>query len=250
MGVSAVDMDQAVRRIEQQIESRQAAYVCVANFRVTLLSQQDPTLCGIQNRSLLTLPDGMPLVWYGRLAGRREVRRVTGPDLLLRLLDRSQALGHTHYFLGDTPDTLRAMRRTIRQDFPGARVLAMRSPPFHELSAAERQEIIDEINRLEPSIVWVGLGAPKQEFWMAQAMGSVRSSVLIGVGAAFRFLIGEYRHPPKICQNLGLEGLFWRLPKRPAQVLARYCRYVPAYSWLVVKLLLRRAGRRQEQPQA
>ena len=240
MGVSAVDMAEALARIDGRIRSGRPAYVCVSNLRTALLSQKDEAFCRIQNQSFMTLPDGMPLVWYAWLAGRRNVTRVTGPDLMARLLEVSPARGYSHYFLGDTEDTLSKIASVVRRKYGRVVIKGMRSPPFRPLRPSETEEYIEEINALRPSLVWVGLGAPKQELWMADVIGRIRSAVLVGVGAAFRFLIGEYHHPPTLVQDCGLEGLCWRFGRRPLRTLRRYAGVLPAYGWLVAKMLARR----------
>lgn len=117
----------------------------------------------------------------------------------------------------------------------------MQSPPFRPLTDREIEDAVDEINCLKPTFVWVGLGAPKQERWMARVMARLDTSILIGVGAAFRFLIADYRHPPSMVQLCALEGLYWRLPKHPIRVLLWYAYHVPAFGSLVTRMLLRRA---------
>lgn len=248
VGVSAVDMNTTVNEITRCIHSSKPAYVCVANIKTTLLCQRNQHFCNIENHSMLTLPDGMPLVWYAHLAGLKNVQRVTGPDLMLRFLAESPDTGFSHYFLGDTPSTLHKMAQTISQKYPHTKIKGMRSPPFRCLSHEEQTEIIDEINRLRPSLVWVGLGAPKQERWMQEAIDRIDCSVLVGVGAAFRFLIGEYKHPPAVFQKMGLEGLFWRLSKNPLRLLGGYCQWIPGYSWLVLRMLANRLRGRVPYP--
>jgi len=182
----------------------------------------------------------MPLIWYARMMGERTIQRVTGPDLMIRLLELSKERGYSHYFYGDTDETLLTIRRTIEDRYPGAAVLGMHSPPFRPPTDAEIDETVAQINELRPTFVWVGLGCPKQERWMGRVFPRIESSILIGVGAAFRFLIGEYRHPPRIIQMCGLEGIFWRALHRPVYVAKWYARHVPAFGSLFVRGFARR----------
>lgn len=244
LGISVVDMAGALSGIDDRIRSGMPGYVCMPNVRMTLLSQGDRRLCKIMNESFLTLPDGMPLVWCARLAGLRNLSRVTGPDLMLNILARSHSCGYSHYFLGDTGGTLSRMAEVIRRKYPRAVVKAMRSPPFRPLSSQEMNGYVEEINELRPSFVWVALGGAKQVFWMADVVGRVRSSLLIGVGAAFRFLTGQYNHPPELIQKCGLEGICWRFRREPLELMRRYSRFIPAYGWLAAKTLARRGFNR------
>ena len=117
--ISAVTMGETLRLLDQQVQKRQSAYVCVSNMKTTLLSQKDESYCQIQNDSFLSVPDGMPLVWFARLAGVTGVERTTGPDLMIRVLEDSHINGHSHYFLGDTELTLEKMLRIIGDRYPG-----------------------------------------------------------------------------------------------------------------------------------
>jgi len=229
LGVSVVDMSRVLGLVDEQVRSRRPAYICVTNVEATLLSQRDLEFCAIQNQSFLAVPDGMPLIWYARMMGERTIQRVTGPDLMIELLKSSGNRGYTHYFYGDTDETLHRMRRAICDKFPGATILAMHAPPFRPPTEEEIGATVAEINRLRPTFVWVGLGCPKQERWIGRVFPRIESSILIGVGAAFRFLAGDYHHPPKIIQVCGLEGIFWRALRRPGYCAKWYASRVPAF---------------------
>jgi len=148
-------------------------------------------------------------------------------------------IAHSHYFYGDTGETLLGMERKIQELYPGAEILGMCSPPFRPLRDDEIHDTITEINRLKPTFVWIGLGAPKQERWMARVLPHIDSSILIGAGAAFRFLTGEYKNPPRFVQNCGLGGLFWR----HSWHIKWYCYHTPAFGILMLKGLARRGFR-------
>lgn len=243
LGVSATAMEQVLELLDEQIRLRKPAYVCAANLEAAALAQRDPAFCEIENRSLLTVPDGMPLVWCARIQGQSGVRRVTGPDLLIEVLKESVRRGYTHYFYGDTPETLARLESVVHDRFPGVAIKGMHSPPFRELSDLELGQAVAEINRLSPSFVWVGLGCPKQEKWMAQVFPRVEASILVGVGAAFRFLVGEYRHPPRVLQACGLEGVFWRAWRYPVMGVKWYSRHVPICVWFLLDAMKRRMRR-------
>lgn len=241
LSISAVNMDKVLRLVDERIKSGRSTYICLANVRVTIISQKDEEFARIQNESYLTLPDGMPLVWYARLAGYREVERITGPDLMMKLLELSGEKGYTHYFYGDTEQTLSKMLNVIQERYPDTNILETYSPPFRPLSDDEVRDSIQKVNRLKPTFLWVALGAPKQEHLIARMMKYVENSIVIGVGAAFRFLVGEYKHPPAVIQKCGLEGICWRFMKNPTKEAGWYLYHVPAFGKLLVAMLVRRA---------
>ncbi len=240
MGISVVTMEGALRLLVAKQRERKPAYLCAANVEATVLSQRDPDYCRIQNQSFLTLADSMPLRWYARMMGEAGVQRVSGPDLMIEVLRLSAQHGFTHYFYGDTEETLEKVRLLIEERFPGTRIVGMHSPPFRPPTKAELNVTIDEINALEPSFVWVALGCPKQERWTAQVFPSIKSSIVCPVGAALRFLIGEYRHAPKALQVCGLEGVYWRGFTHPIQSAKWYGYHVPAFGSLFVAGLARK----------
>ena len=237
--ISSVTMATTLRVMEEHAYKMSPAYICVANVETTVLSQRDEDFCRIQNESLLTVPDGMPLIWYARIAGEENVERVTGPGLLTRLLKVSAERGYSHYFYGDTQETLLRMERNIHELYPRAEIRGMFSPPFRPLSDDEIRDTIVEINRRKPTFVWVALGASKQERWMVRVLPHIDSSILIGVGAAFRFLVGEYKNPPRFLQLCGLTGLFWRHSGR----IRWYSYHALAFGVLLLKGIVHRVFR-------
>jgi N-acetylglucosaminyldiphosphoundecaprenol N-acetyl-beta-D-mannosaminyltransferase len=240
MGISVVSLEEAMRLLDDRVREGRPAYVCAANVEATVLSQRDPQFCRIQNESFMTLPDSMPLTWCARLGGQRNISRVSGPDLMLEVLKVSARQGYTHYFYGDTEETLDRVRQVVQTRFPGTGIIGTCSPPFRALTNEEEQAIIDEMNRLEPSFIWVALGCPKQERWVGKVFPRIKSSIVIPVGAAFRFLVGEYRHAPRLLQVCGLEGIYWRGFTHPIQSARWYSYHVPAFSSLLLGGLARR----------
>jgi len=226
--------------ISERIRTKKTCYICVANVRTTVLAQKDRVFCRIHNESFLTIPDGMPLVWAAWTAGKHRVNRVTGPDLMTRILEISEREKYSHYFYGDTEETLLKMIGIIRDRFQGITIVGFSSPPFRPLSEQEIDELIMEINQLRPTFLWIALGAPKQERLIYQIAERIESTVIIGVGAAFRFMIGEYKHPSKVIQNLGLEGVWWRFMKNPFREGMWYCYHIPAFFCLLAQVLINR----------
>lgn len=236
-------MDQAVGMLIARANAGGSAYACVANLKTTTIAQRDTVFCEVQNNSFLTVPDGMPLVWCARILGEANAARITGPDLLMEVLRRSREHGLSHYFYGDTEETLAEISRRLGKCFPELEIKGMYSPPFRTPTDEDTQAAIAEINRLQPSFIWVGLGAPKQEKWVARVHPHVHTGMFVGVGAAFRFVAGEYRHPPRFLQQCGLEGFFWRGRRRPLDTLIWLARHAPACGLLLLDALRRRIQR-------
>ncbi len=185
----------------------------------------------------MTTPDGMPLVWLSRLHGRRHVSRVYGPDLLIAVCQESIRAGYRHFFYGGAEGVPEALAAALLRRFPGLVVAGTYSPPFRPLTPEEDEQIVAMIDRARPDIVWVGLGAPKQEYWMAEHVGRLEAPVMVGVGAAFDFHSGRKKQAPRWMQRSGLEWLF-RLLTEPRRLWRRYLINNPLFLWLVALQLL------------
>ena len=229
--VDAVDMPRAVDRVRWWIENRKRAYVCLATAHGVLACWHDSTLRVIFNRSSMTTPDGMSMVWLLRARGRRGVRRVYGPDLMLAVCEVSAASGWRHYFYGGETSVAQALATRLIDQFPGLAVAGTTTPPFRPMTQAEEEETIARMNNLRPDIVWVGLSSATQERWMADHRDRLSAPVLVGVGAAFDFLSGRKPQAPRWIQRSGLEWLF-RLATEPRRLWRRYGQY-PLFVLLV-----------------
>jgi len=232
--ISCVDLDASVELFGQWIDERDRQYVCVTGMHGVMESQADPELRQIHNASGLTTPDGMPMVWAGRRAGGR-ISRVYGPDLIDAVLSRAVGSGWTSYFLGGSDDVLARLVEALRIRYPGLGVAGCDSPPFRALSAEEDRALVERINAAQPDIVWVGLGTPKQERFMAAHRGALEAPVLVGVGAAFDLLAGTLPQAPVWVQQHGLEWAF-RLVIEPKRLWRRYLLNIPRFA---VKMALR-----------
>jgi N-acetylglucosaminyldiphosphoundecaprenol N-acetyl-beta-D-mannosaminyltransferase len=229
--VSAISMSDALAAIGRWIATGAREYVCVVPAHTVMDCQDDPRLLEIVNGSGLVTPDGMSLVWLIRLRGHRHVERVYGPDLLLAACRLSVDGGWRHYFIGGGSGVAAELAVRLQRRFPGLLVSGTEAPPFGETSPEADEAIVRRINDAHPDIVWVGLGSPKQERWMASHRERLRAAVLIGVGAAFDFLTGRRRQAPRWVQRAGLEWLF-RLLCEPRRLWRRYARY-PRFLGLV-----------------
>ena len=241
VNVSAIDMPMALDVIEGWIARRERHYVTITGVHGIIESQADDELRHIHNRAGLVTPDGMPLVWLGRLNGHRHVARVCGTDLMLVLCERSAAKGYRHYFYGGKEGVPDLLKTRLQSRFPGLNVVGTHSPPFRRLTEAEDDRIVETINAAEPDIVWVGLSTPKQERWMAAHVDRLDAPVLIGVGAAFDFHAGLLKRAPRWVQHSGLEWLF-RLLSEPRRLWRRYFKIVPLF---IVKILGQMVGLRR-----
>ena len=235
--MSAINMAQALSIIDGWIAHRQQHYVCITGVHGIIESQRDEGLRRIHNEAGLVTPDGMPLVWLGRLHGHAHVERVYGPDLMLAVCEQSLSKGYRHFFYGGGEGVPTLLTTNLRRRFPSLQVVGGYSPPFRPLSGAEDEQIVDAINEAAPDIVWIGLSTPKQERWMAEHLGRLAAPVLIGVGAAFDFHSGLKKQAPRWMQRSGLEWLF-RLATEPRRLWRRYLVNNPLFVVLVVLQVL------------
>ena len=229
VGVSVLDQDRARDFLFDAVRQGKRGYVAVANVHSVSEAQRDPDLKRILNNALLTTPDGMPLVWMGRLQGYRSIRRVYGPDLLLNLCNHSQPDRFSHFFFGGKTGVVDELVQSLKAQFPALKVAGAYSPPFRPLSEAERQELHNLVQRTKPDFFWVGIGMPKQERFMAEYVSILpEAKIFIGVGAAFDFFAGRVRQAPRWMMRLGLEWLF-RLCQEPRRLWRRYLVYNPLF---------------------
>lgn len=218
--VAVTDMSAALELLRGNLEQWRGGYICVANVHTTVTAYQDESYRAVQNGSVMVLPDGGPLSKYSRAHGFPQAQRVTGPDLMREVLAKSAETGWTHYFYGSTPETLEKLGKVLAERYPGAKVVGMYSPPFRALTPQEDEEDVARINAVAPDFVWVGLGAPKQERWMAAHAGRVHA-LMLGVGAAFDYEAGNIQRAPGWMQRHNLEWLY-RLLQDPARLFGRY----------------------------
>lgn len=228
VGISVIDMPAALRLIEQWIARGAQEYVCVTGVHGVMESQRDPRLRDIHNRSGMTTPDGMPLVWTGRAAGARSMDRVCGPDLMPAVCELARAKGYSSFFYGGQPGVAGRLAQRLQRRYPGLRVAGTFAPPFRALSGDEDARIVELINDAAPDLLWVGLGTPKQERWMAEHLGKVNAHVMIGIGAAFDIHAGLFPQAPRWIQRSGMEWAF-RLAHEPRRLWRRYLRNNPAF---------------------
>ena len=238
--VSAIDVPAALATVDAWIARGERHYVCVSGVHGVMESLRDPALRAIHNAAGLVTPDGMPLVWLGRLAGQSQMARVYGPDLMLAACAHGVARGWRHFFYGGGDGVPEMLAERMRARAPGLDVVGTYSPPFRALAPEEEDAVVTRINAATPDVVWVGLSTPKQERWMAAYRARLTAPVLVGVGAAFDFHAGLKRQAPYWMQRSGLEWAF-RLATEPRRLGRRYLVNNPLFVWHVARQLV--AGR-------
>jgi len=209
-------------------ETGKPNYVCFCDVNSVSSAQRDPAHLNRLNRSFLTTPDGMPLVWLGKRAGHKSTSRVYGPDLVLEICRATADTELTHFFYGGGQGTADALAASLSTRFPGLKVAGTQTPPFRPLTAEEAGELEKRIIALRPSFFWVGLSTPKQEAFIAEYSRRLGTPVMLGVGAAFDFLSGRISQAPRWIQHSGFEW-FWRLCAEPRRLGPRYFKNNPLF---------------------
>ena len=235
--VHATSYDHATAEILRWAGRGESRYVCVATVNNVIEAYDNPAYQRVMEGADLTTPDGMPLVWGLGLLGVRGATRVYGPDLTPILCERAAAEGIPVGFHGNTPEVLADLTAKLVQRYPALKIAYAFSPPFRPLTPDEDAEVRERIHRSGVRLLFVGLGTPRQEQWMAANKGDLRA-VMVGVGAAFDFIAGRKRQAPRFLQRLGLEWLF-RLATEPRRLWRRYLYRNPRFVVLFAGQLLR-----------
>jgi len=221
VNVSCVNPDLAIRQIYEWVGHKQRTYICVAPVATLVDARRDPKYLEVVNAAGMVTPDGMPVVWLAQSKGCKDIARTYGPDLMLEVCNQGQDLGLRHFFYGGTEDTLQKLKQKLLHAYPRMLVAGSHSPPFHDQVWQEEKEVTDRINSSAADIVWVGLGSPKQDFWMHLHRPLLNAPVIIGAGAAFDFCSGVKPQAPRWMQGCGLEW-FFRLCCEPGRLWKRY----------------------------
>jgi len=227
--LAMTDYEATMDWMDASIAHREKGYICVAATHTVMVCDEDPELREAVLNSSLTLPDGQPLVWAMNALGGDLEERVYGPELMARCCERAAGTGTRMYLYGGrNQGALVQLALNLRQRFPGVKIVGGYSPPFRDLSEEEEDAIVAEMNGSKADVIWVGVGAPKQEKWMAAMRDRLEAPVLVGVGAAFDFHAGLVPQAPEWMQSSGLEWLF-RMAQEPRRLAPRYVRYNPRF---------------------
>ncbi|HEU4561387.1 MAG TPA: WecB/TagA/CpsF family glycosyltransferase [Longimicrobium sp.] len=237
--VDATSYDDAAARVAAWARAGESRYVCVSNVHMVMEGYDDPAYQRVVNAADLVTPDGVPLVWALRLMGVRDASRVYGPDLTPAVCGRAAQDGIPVGFYGGSPEALGGAVARLTERFPALRVVYRHSPPFRAATAGEDEETVAAINASGARILFVGLGCPKQERWMAEHRGRV-GAVMLGVGAAFDFLAGTKRQAPRFLMKIGMEWAF-RLATEPRRLGRRYLYHNPRYAACLLRQLASRS---------
>lgn len=219
-GFDFVSYDEVIDAVNLWKQTRQSRLISLVNPFSILLGHRDKHMAKAIRASSLVLPDGVGIVLAAYLLGGHKASRTTGPALMLKLCQASCQTGLRHYFYGGNEQTVSRLASGLMQCYPGLQVAGFYAPPFRPLTDAEDKEAVRRINETRPDIVWVGLGAPKQEKWMLAHLGKVQAAALIGVGAAFDFHAGTKKWAPAWMRRCGLEWLH-RLCQEPRRMAGR-----------------------------
>jgi N-acetylglucosaminyldiphosphoundecaprenol N-acetyl-beta-D-mannosaminyltransferase len=221
VGLHPMRFAAAVDLMERWIAERLPRSVCFPGSDMLAACQRNPRLRTALNTADLTATDGMMLVRLCRFWGAADAERVYGPDVMLELCRRSASRGHRHFFYGGAPGVVTTLATRLQQQFPGLSVVGTCSPPFRPLTEQELAEDIRLINDSQADVVWIGLGAPKQELWIADNRSRLRAPLVLAVGAAFDFHAGSVRQAPRWIREAGGEW-FFRLCTQPRRLWRRY----------------------------
>lgn len=232
VNIAAINMEWLLNFTDKYIGELSGDYLCVSNVHTTVTAYENKDYRAIQNGGIMAIPDGGPLSSVGRRRGFQKMERTTGPGFMQEIFRISAARGYRHYFYGATPETLEKLRQNLYKDYPGLKIAGMYSPPFRPLSREEDARVVEEINGAKADFVWVGLGAPKQEYWMAAHQGRVQG-FMVGVGAGFDYFAGNISRAPQWMQRHNLEWLY-RLFQDPRRLFKRYLVTNTKFIWYAV----------------
>ncbi|MCB1959206.1 MAG: WecB/TagA/CpsF family glycosyltransferase [Rhodocyclaceae bacterium] len=218
--IDALTWEEAIGRIQHWADAFESRYVCISNVHSVVTAGQDAAFGRVLHEADMATPDGAPVAWMLRKLGHRGQQRINGPDLMLRYCEEAAGRNEAIYLYGGAPETLDVLQRVLLERFPGLRIAGAYSPPFRALTDEEDAEVVRQINDSGAGTVWVSLGCPKQEKWMAAHRGRI-NAVMIGVGAAFDYHAGTIQRAPLWMQRNGLEWLH-RLASEPGRLWKRY----------------------------
>jgi N-acetylglucosaminyldiphosphoundecaprenol N-acetyl-beta-D-mannosaminyltransferase len=247
VGISVLNLSLAEKAIYTAVDQAGfQGFVTITGVHGVVESQRDEELKKIHNRSYLTTPDGMPMVWLGKWNGNEQMDRVYGPEFMLNIIKSSSESGHRHYFFGGAEGIADKLKEKLTKHFNGLQVVATTCPPFRSLNEKEEQELHDELQQKRPHFFWVGLSTPKQEKFMHGFLKNYpdlskdwdHGLVMLGVGAAFDFHSGTVKQAPYWVQRSGFEWLF-RTLMDPVRLLPRYIRSNTVF---IIRIILQMTG--------
>jgi N-acetylglucosaminyldiphosphoundecaprenol N-acetyl-beta-D-mannosaminyltransferase len=229
VGISVLNLQSALNEIAEAVRARRKGYICVTGVHGVMEAQNDSAFRKILNEAFLCTPDGMPMVWMGKIRGHREMRRVYGPDLMLEVCAWSEKNPCRHFFFGGAEGVAELLAEKLKARFPKLEIADTFTPPFRALNPEEEKSLQEMVRAARPDIFWVGLSTPKQEKFMAEFLPKLDATLMIGVGAAFDFHSGRVKQAPRWMQKSGLEW-FYRLCSEPQRLARRYLKNNPLFA--------------------
>jgi N-acetylglucosaminyldiphosphoundecaprenol N-acetyl-beta-D-mannosaminyltransferase len=244
LALAMTDYDGAMEVMDRLVERREPGYVCAVPVHAVMVARDDPEMKLALRGASLIVPDGMPLVWAANMLGEELPNRVYGPELMRRYNDRCVERGHRVWLYGGlNQGSLAQLALSLRRKHPGIRIVGGYSPPFRPLTSEEEDAVVEQINGARPDVLWVGIGVPKQEKWMARMRDRLEVPVMCGVGAAFDFHAGRISQAPRWMQERGLEWTY-RIAQEPRRLLPRYLYFNPRFLLAFAAQYLREQRRR------
>jgi len=237
VNIAEINMEWLIEYLNKMVKHKDGNllsgdYICVCNVYSTVTAYKDESYKAILNGGDLAIPDGGPLSVIGRRRGWKNMRRTTGPGLMGEMFLASSNIGYRHFFYGSTEDTLNKLIMELKRSYPYIQIAGTYSPPFRTLTEEEDENVIKLINNVKPDFIWVGLGAPKQERWMAAHKDKVQG-LMIGVGAGFDYYAKNIKRAPNWMQSCNLEWLY-RLFQEPKRLFMRYMKTNWMFLWLTI----------------
>lgn len=220
VGVDAVDIEQALRTVAERLSHGPKGYVCAIDVHGILEALHSVAIADTYAHAAIALPDGAPTVWIGRWQGHCGMDHVTGPAIMRDIFRRREFAGYSHFFYGGKPGIANELASTLHRQFPWVKIAGTYTPPFRNLTFAERSDLILTINGLRPDMIWVGIGSPRQDLFMRDILPHLNTRLMFGVGAAFDFLTGHLQDCPRWVKRAGLHWLH-RLIQEPRRLWRR-----------------------------
>ncbi|MBD2594946.1 WecB/TagA/CpsF family glycosyltransferase [Nostoc spongiaeforme FACHB-130] len=233
--ITALRFEDQIQTIIEWAIAHESRSVYVANVHMLIEAHWHPEFANILRNSDMVTPDGMPLVWMMRQMGSPYQDRVAGMDIFVETCQYAQTHNLSFFFVGSQTEILARIQARLKQEFPQLKIAGMEPLPFRPLTETEDEVLINKINSSGAGVVWVSLGCPKQEKWIAQHKGKIRA-VMIGVGGVFPVYAGIHKRAPRIMRDLGLEWLY-RWLQEPRRLWRRYTTTIPIFIWLAAKQL-------------
>ena len=239
INIDATNIEEVIKRVDNKIIDNSKGYVTVTGVHGIMESQRSQKVKEAHNKAWQSVPDGMPLVYIGKMFGHKKMWRCYGPAMMHDLLKHSISKGYTHFLYGGKEGVAKKLKENLEEKFPGIKIVGTYTPPFRALNQEEKIYLVNRIDQLSPNFIWVGLSTPKQELFMSEYIDLLNTNLMFGVGAAFDFHTGTITSAPKWMQVLALEWLY-RLIQEPKRLWKRYLINNPLFLFNIILQLLKK----------